>query len=245
MHNLIQGFEDRLQEIETYLNLLETIEKQIQDGIPRLGDTVAISVQQQKILYSSVFLQLYNLIEATVTKCVDAVTKTIMDNGYKPSDLSDEIRKEWVRFSARTHIELNFDNRLTAALELCEHLIQTLPISDFKIEKGQGGSWDDLAIQDLSRRLGLALTIPTYVQTAVKRHFKNDQGSLAYIKTLRNELAHGSLSFVECGEDITVRELGELKDRTALYLREVVNLFQQFIDAYEFLSPQIRTKIKP
>lgn len=240
MDDLLQAFEDRLQEIEAYLDLLDTIETQIQDGVPRLDDSVTISVQQQKILYSSVYLQLYNLIEATVTRCIDAITKAIIDNGYKPSDLSNEIRKEWVRFAARTHIELNFENRLDAALLLCEHLIQTLPIDDFKIAKGQGGSWDDLAIQDVCKRLGLSLDIDKSIESEIKKHFKNDQGSLAYIKTLRNDLAHGSLSFVECGENVTASELKELKDRTTSYLREIVKLFQKYVNTYEFLSPQNR-----
>ncbi len=114
MGDFSQAFEDRLQEIEAYLDLLESLEKQVQTGTPRIGgkkDGATITVQQQKILYSSVYLQLYNLIESTVTSCIDAVCAAIVNN-WRPCDLSAEMRREWVRFTARTHIELNYDNRL-------------------------------------------------------------------------------------------------------------------------------------
>ncbi len=76
MEELGAAFEERLTEIEAYLGFLEGIEAEARSGPPRLGaDGVLITTQQQRILYSGVFLQLYNLIEATVVKCLDRVRK--------------------------------------------------------------------------------------------------------------------------------------------------------------------------
>ena len=59
MDDFSQAFEDRLQEIEAYLTLLAGLEQQVQEGIPQFGESGAtITVQQQRILYSSVYLQL-------------------------------------------------------------------------------------------------------------------------------------------------------------------------------------------
>lgn len=242
MEAFVQAFSDRLQEIDAYLDLLEALEAQVQDGPPRFGDSgPTITVQQQRILYSSVYLQLYNLVESTITRCIEAYTDAIIAKGpWKLSDLSENLRREWVRCIARTHTELNYENRLTAALLLCEHFVQALPVSEFKVEKGGGGNWDDKSIQDITTRLGLSLRVSSSVRTSVKRPFRNDQGALVYIKSLRNELAHGSLSFAECGEGITVNDLRDLKARTASYLKEVVDSFQDAIDAYEFLLPEKR-----
>ncbi len=241
MNDFSQTFEDRKIEIEVYLDLLESLERQVQQGTPRLGASGSvITVQQQKILYSSVYLQLYNLVESTVKCCVEAVCIAVTSDQWRPNDLSDKVRREWVRFTARTHKELNNENRLESALCLCEHLVQILPISTFEIETGGGGNWDDNAIEEISNRLGLSLSISPNIYRGIKRPFRDDKGALTFVKSLRNALAHGSVSFVECGEGITVRELRDLSNRTTLYLQEVVACFRSSIDAHEFLLPASR-----
>lgn len=239
--SLSQTFEERLQEIETYLDLLEALERQVQTGPPIIGGAT-ITTQQQKILYSCVYLQLYNLVEATVTWCVDAVcTAATANSRWRPGDLSEHLRREWVRSTARTHIfELTIENRLQSAVYLCNHLIQSLPISKWEIEKGQGGNWDDDAIKLITDRLGCQLQISHEVLEGVKRPIRDDKGALALVKDLRNRLAHGSLSFVECGDNVTVPDLREIKQRTVQYLREVIAAFTLYINTYGFLHPDQR-----
>ena len=71
MSELMNGFHERLAEVETYLEFLSTMEARAQHGPPRLeGAEHPISAQQQRILYSSVYLQLYNLVESTMSRCI-------------------------------------------------------------------------------------------------------------------------------------------------------------------------------
>lgn len=240
MDALTQLFDERLQEIEAYLDLLDVLEKQVTNGPPKIGDTL-ISSQQQKILYSSVYLQLYNLVEATATWCIGAVASAAANGGrWQPADLSKKLRREWVRTFARTHVDLNYDNRLNAANELCDHLIYSLPINAWDVEKGGGGNWDDHEIEAITERLGCDLGITRQVYSDVKRKIRDDKGPLELVKYLRNRLAHGSLSFAECGDGVTVADLREIKDRTAKYLREVLAAFNGYIDSYQFLDPTRR-----
>jgi len=148
---LTVAFEERLQEIDAYLDLLDALERQVRDGPPHIGGA-PITTQRQKILYSSVYLQLYNLVEATVTWCMDAVA-VASANGlrWRPGDLSDELRREWVRVTARTHTDPNVDNRFKTAVQFCDRLIQGLPVSDWTIEKGGSGNWDDTEIESITR----------------------------------------------------------------------------------------------
>lgn len=235
---LSQTFEERLQEIEAYLDLLDALERQVQTGPPVIGGAT-ITTQQQKILYSCVFLQLYNLIEATVTWCVSAVSEAASERGrWKPGDLTAKLRREWVRATARTHIDLNQENRLDCAVELCELLIRSNPVSKFTV--AIRANWDDQEIETITERIGCELQISKDVLQGIKRHIRDDKGALALIRDLRNRLGHGSLSFSECGEGMTVPELRDLKQRTALYLREVVAGFRAYIDSYEFLVPARR-----
>jgi hypothetical protein len=230
-------FSERLGEIETYLDLLGSFEALTQKGPPKIAEIGAtVTVTQQKILYSSVFLQLYNLVEATITRCVEAISSAVKGNNWQAGDLSPKIRKEWVRFIARTHLDLNIDKRFEAAMSLCEHVIAGSPITCFEIERGGGGNWDDKEIEAITKRLGVSFRIPRKKLSGVKRHFRNELGALEFIKVLRNDLAHGRLSFAECGEGITVEELRDLKDRTAGFLETVVSCFQSAINSKAYLK---------
>jgi len=244
MSELTQAFEERLDEIMAYLEFLDAIEVAAQSGPPRLGTTGGvITVQQQKILYSSIFLQLYNLVEATVVRCLDAVSDAALEAGnWNPGDLTQSLRREWVRVMARTHVDLNYENRLNTALEFCDHLVSALPVAGFKVEKGGGGNWDDQAIETMATRLGFRLIVSQETYRAVKRPVKDDMGPLSLVVKLRNSLAHGSISFAECGENLTAGELRDWTDRTASYMREVVAAFVAYIDAHEYLVPEKRPR---
>lgn len=236
--SLAESFEERLQEIEVYLDLLEHLEQQVAVGPLRIGSS-AISSQQQKILYSSVYLQLYNLVEATITWCIDAVCSAATEGGrWKPGDLATLVRREWIRSTARTHLELNSEHRLNSAEQLCDHLINALPLLKFSIE--MRSNIDDIVIQNISERIGLEINLSREVLQGVKQPVRDDKGPLVLVRDLRNQLAHGSLSFSECGEGVTVLDLRELKRRTALYLREVIAGFRTYIDRFEYLAPESR-----
>lgn len=242
MAELIDAFNERLAEVETYLDMLRILEQMAQNGPPKFeGANQPISVQQQKILYSSVFLQLYNLVESTMTHCVDAISiAATIDSGRQAKDLSLQIHRERVRYITKTHLDLTPNNRLACALELCQHLVSELPISSFSIEMGGGGNWDDFAIEKISNRLGLNLQVSQPVKSNIKRRLKDDLGPLGLVKKFRNQLAHGSISFSECAGEVNVAWLVDIKDKTACYLREVVTCFDNYIETYEYLHPERR-----
>lgn len=227
---LVPFFDERYAEIEAYLSFLQNVEEAAREGTPRLRGTDApITTDQKKILNSSFYLQLYNLVEATVLRCLEAVVAAIEEAERRPSELSIELRREWVRSIARTHSDLGPDKRLQAALDLCEQLLQQMPIKDFKIEPGGGGNWDDSSIEKLCERVGCGLTISEDVVRAAKRHVRDDLGALKLVKNRRNGLAHGSLSFVDCSDGVTVSELRGLASAVGDYLREAVDCFVNFI----------------
>lgn len=63
----------------------------------------------------------------------------------------------------------------------------------------------------------------------MKRHVRDDLGSLALVKNRRNGLAHGSLSFVECGGEMQYDDMESLTLAIGNYLDEVVESFVDFI----------------
>lgn len=239
MATLSQSFAERVQEIDAYLDLLDALERQTQLGPPRIGGGT-ITVQQQKILYSAVYLQLYNLVEATVCWCLEAVCEASANGGWLPKDLTAELRREWVRTTARTHVELNCDNRWQETVDFCERLISSLPVVHWKIERRSAGSWDDKQIENMTTRLGCRVRVAGTTLTNIKRKVRNDKTALELVRDFRNRLAHGSLSFTECGDGVTVADLRNIKDWTAKYLHEVVESFERYISQFEFLNSVAR-----
>lgn len=242
MNDLLVLFNERLDEINTYLDLLDGIEEIVRSGVPRLGDEgLAISAQQQRILNSGTYLQLYNLIEATVTNCFNEVSCISMRQGqWMPGDLTEELRKQWARGLARTHVVMNPDKRLEETIKLCDHLLDALPVSEFEIDKGGGGNWDDTAIVKMATRIGFDLRLSKKANKGVKIKFKNDLGAMAFVVKLRNDLAHGSISFAECGQNNTAKELRALTNSVAIYMQEVVEAFISYIQEHRFLRPECR-----
>lgn len=242
MHSLQVAFNERLSEVDAYIDFLNQMESLTRQGPPKFeGAARAITVQQQRILYSGLFLQLYNLVESTMTLCIEAVAQAATLNGrWKPGDLVDPIKAEWVRYIARTHTELTPDHRLQSALRLCQHLVDSLPIADFSIEKGGGGNWDDKEIEAFTKRLGFRVRVSRNVYAAIKQPLRDDLGPLGIVKFFRNGLAHGSISFSECAENITVRTLIDIKDKTVHYLQGVVASFINYLDGFEFVTPASR-----
>lgn len=242
MHELYHAFDERKSEVEAYLDFLKSLADCAQYGPPKFENAEqAISTQQQKILYSSVYLQLYNLVESTVTSCIEAVSTTAVQTGsWYVKDLTETLRSQWVRSIGRTHVELNFENRFRAAMELCNHLIEQRPLTELLIEKGGGGNWDDAEIENISKRIGFELNVSNPIYQNVKRPFKDGKGALQLVKSLRNDLAHGSISFAECAHEVTVSELCDLKDNTVNYLYEVVANFVGYLERFEYLVPDSR-----
>ncbi|SAM36028.1 MAE_28990/MAE_18760 family HEPN-like nuclease [Pseudomonas sp. 1 R 17] len=242
MDDLLAAFEERLSEVETYIDFLKLMEGVAQQGPPKFeGAGHPISAQQQKILYSSVYLQLYNLVESTMTLCIDFVASATTNSAtWGPQHLSEQLLREWIRLTARTHKDLTPEHRLDYALKLCAQLISQEPIAEFSIEKGGGGNWDDNEIEAITKRIGFKLKVKKKIYDDVKRPFRDELGPLALVKRLRNRLAHGSISFTECAEYETVTRLADLKDKTVCYLREVIVCFCAYVEKHEFLVPERR-----
>jgi hypothetical protein len=242
MSELREAFEERSGEVRAYMDFLGQLEVESQSGSPRFSTSAApISPDQQKLLYAGVYLQLYNLVEATVTLCVQSVVGAACDPQWKPRDLSAVLRREWIRSTARTHIDLSYTNRLEAAVKLVDHVLEAGPMQDgFEIERGGGGNWDDEQIEKMSERLGCKLKVSRAVRRLVKQKVRDDYGPLKLVRSMRNELAHGQISFTESASETTVSDLSQLTNAVLRYLSEVVDHFDRFISRYEYLEPTSR-----
>jgi hypothetical protein len=175
-----------------------------------------------------------------MTRCLSALSSASTTGSWRAADLIAPFRKEWVKVVVGANKEMNADNRLKYAVALTELLVTAKPLTSFDIERGGGGNWNDTNIEEMLGRVGLSLKLTPTVRAAAKRKFRNDLGPVGLVVKLRNDLAHGSISFAECGQNETTAGLRDVAAATAMYLRSVARAVERFIDRHEFLEPTKR-----
>lgn len=245
MDDVRRKFAARKDEVELYLSFLDSVQVHIASGlnVGRGGGAIEMTPKHQQVLHASVFLHLYNLVESTVTWCVEYIEIAV--SRYERGNvgvLSDALRREWVKTIARTTEDLNPSNRLEAAMQLCGAVLSQVP-PQLKFAKNNGGNWDDDLISGLAERIGFVLSLPANVYSLVKRPIRNDMGALKIVKKMRNDLAHGSISFAECGADHTVADLRFIANICLSYLAELIECVDAYVSRYEFLRTDARPQL--
>jgi hypothetical protein len=242
MSDIIRKFDSRVEEIELYLSFLGSVQDAISGSVDRgkFPSTFAFTPKHQQVLHASVFLHLYNLVESTVTWCIDLIEAAVSSHESRTiRHLSEQLRREWVKTVARTSEDLTHGNRLDAALLLCDQVVNLMP-PELKIARNNGGNWDDEKIFGLASRIGFNLNISPAIHKRVRRPIRNDLGPMKIIKKMRNELAHGSISFSECGADHSVSDLREIANDCLSYLRELIGCVENYISNHEYLEAASR-----
>lgn len=230
-------FDDRVYDIESYFELVNNIELAISSGGAVLhfnGNSYTVKPEQQKIMYSSIYLHLYNLIESTISTLIDAVERhaTLGINGQLDL-LTENMRKLYVTSVAAPYELLTNEKRLEKALLLFEQVLNLKPIN-IKIPPGGGGNWDVTEIEKLSKSIGVNVNLSSPLKQKVMRPFRDDKTPIRLIKEIRNKLAHGSISFAECGSNHVASDFRQLIDIVKDYLKYVIDQYDAYISQHGY-----------
>ena len=90
-------------------------------------------------------------------------------------------------------------------------------------------------IYDNSHILNLLLTLEVhegFVDYIDKN--TNNENKLHKVKTPRNNLAHGNISFAECGRNYGIGQLRETKKEVILYLRNILRNIKKYLDERQY-----------
>lgn len=245
MSEFRQYFQERVADVDAYIGLITAIEHGSQTGSLALrapqGNAATVSLRQLQILYAGVYLHLYNLIESTITQCVSAVQNATTTEQIQVHQLSPELRQEWVRTTAKTHQDLNIENRLKTTVKLCELIVQQSPVR-MEISLSGGGNWDDKEIEQFTTQIGISMHIPSELRSQIKRPFQDNIGPISLVKNQRNKLAHGEAAFSECGQGRCAEDFRRLKELIVNYLTEVIVAFEKFIQQRLYLDVNHRAR---
>lgn len=212
-----RNYSKRAEDIKETFQLVKFVsEVETHKNIPIVDATtnasLNISIEMQCALKAQFLVVLYNIVESTVCECLNSIYDSIADDSLSYCDLSDEMRNMWKNYLKRT----SHPDRSKPDLDLMGMKIQ----------------FDSLAV-NISGSLDIRKIIEVFSKHGCNLDEANREkysNSFLVVKNKRNNLAHGNISFSECGSNYLVSDLNRFKEHILDGMSEVVNQVKVFID---------------
>ncbi|WP_129660568.1 MAE_28990/MAE_18760 family HEPN-like nuclease [Bacteroides fragilis] len=228
-------FEKRVLEIEQYFEYIAILDngKCSINGKTIDGASFEKEINDDlvKILRANGFILLYNLVEATITKSIEALFATIYEREVTFKNLSDNLKKLWIiqkSLPLNKGIDAIGSNKIIEIItkvvnDIIENEITKLEIDCVKIS----GNVDAKKIRDIADKIGF------------ERPSQQQGEDLVVIKDKRNKLAHGEFSFCEIGKDYSIRDMCKFKNSTINHLEEYIYKIEEYIQLNSYLSSNV------
>lgn len=221
-----EDFSNREKEIKKFLSLIYKIE----DGRHflyrvynvRKKRKVSLDQDSVKIMKATFFLLLYNMVESVFRSCLSELYERIGSESRSMSEINYMYRKLWVRqrFGKLDATSANQQHYREVVHDMICQILdgysytpdpRSLPIS---------GNLDARQIRSILQDHGVSHAV----------HYRASGGSnLVTIKNKRNALAHGDISFSECGREYTPDDLKVIMKESIVFLKSVVRNVERFI----------------
>ncbi len=224
MRAVINRFDSRVNEIELYFYYLKAID----DILVNSEEKSKVNEEFFKMLKANSLLMMYNLVESTVLGGLLKIYDELSRNSFGYNDVSEEIRGIWFDFKFSKVYDKNahFNSYKKVAREIVEKILNNEKIVMDRKAANISGNLDAISIKEVFARHGIS-----YDESC-----GHCGGALKDVKTKRNELAHGTISYAECGRNYTLKELIDMKDDCIDFLKEILKSFDKYLNAKGYLS---------
>lgn len=226
MLNIQYDFDQGKREVESYFSFLGVVEQ----GLTTLVDSTethvfAIDVELSKILKANAFLLLYNLVESTLRNGLWQVHSSIQSEGIDYVYLESQIKELLVGGQVRKRFEYGTrsDSVTKVVCEIIEKILYrpgTLHPTEKPEVKFNAGNLDVETIRETFKTYGIR-EVPIR-HNDQKEAFKNTRRN-------RNDLAHGNMSFNDCGKIYGFIQLDKYKNEIFDYLQKLLDEIDSFI----------------
>ena len=218
MQLVVKEFQERVAEIEGYLDFVRTV-SQGSTQLRRASDnTPAYTAASQDDLLrtfkASALLMLYNLMESSVKNSVESIFDELEKQTVSFDGCREEIRLV-VLGNMRQHSPPNL-------LSMLNVLATDVVTKTFRKADIFSGNIDAREIKGVARRYGFSEP-------------KSRGDRLLTVKTHRNDLAHGSKSFAEVGRSFSIEDIIQIKQDVVDYLREMLDNVTSYLDEKSYL----------
>lgn len=174
-----------------------------------------VTQEMQCALKAQFIIVLYNIVESTVCDCLNSFYDSIADDELTFAELSDEMRAMW-----KSSLNRSNPNKQKSDTELM----------------GMAIRFDNLAI-NISGSLDIRKVFEVFSKHGCKLDETNRDkysNSFLVVKNKRNNLAHGNVSFSECGSNYLISDLEKFKKDILDGMQEIVTQAKEYISNKEY-----------
>lgn len=232
MQRAKSDFDKRKLEIELYFDFLSKLDH---DKVVLHFEEKGVAMQHKiddelrKILKANGFLLIYNLVESFCRNSLWEILSAINTEKIDLKKLSNDAQLLWIKSKVKAYK----DNANSIKLEAHIHTIATEIINNTLIDFQEdsefielSGNIDKRKIKELAKIYGFDPVVPPDKEKAGE--------DLLEIKTTRNNLAHGRITFAECGKPVSIIQMIKYKDNAINYLEGVLRNIEDYITHSRF-----------
>ena len=221
MQAILDMFDERVQEIDLYFEAIKELDR---GSIGHATDTHYFNEEFIKILKANTLLMIYNLVESTVMGGILEIYDKVKQEGLTYSGVRKDIWFAY-KFMQVYDQQAHFNSYKSKALEIINSILNGEIIELDRKATAISGNLDAQQIRNVCNEHGI--------------RFSAEEGSrggivLETVKERRNDLAHGTLSFAECGRDYSIDQLIDIKKETVLFLKGLLTGMKKYYDEQQY-----------
>ena len=175
----------------------------------------------QCCLKAQTLILLYNLVESTICECLNTIYDAVHDNKLTYVMLTDEMRQAWNKSCKRA----NIPEKDWTEMEKMNHVVKFRALAT-----NISGSMDIRNIYNVLLQHGCT------IDNCKREDYAN---SFLIVKNKRNSLAHGNISFSECGTNYVLSDIEKMRQDIITFLEKVIESIYKFITDKKYLRNTI------
>lgn len=227
--DLYSDFRERSKEVMNYVDFSQKISstrslvlsKKDNNEVKNIDD-YEIDRDLIKTIRASGYLLLYNLVESTLSNAIDVIHQAIDVYGCEYNSLNKNLQ----------NIVLSNFGKIIGTVagkrEMPHPIQQAVVKMGYDKEKLFSGNIDCKEIKRMSKKYGFDVPDPNLKGRQIGAF-------ILEVKSKRNSLAHGSISFELCGRETPPEHLIELSYKTIVYLRAIMRSISYFVRNKHFV----------
>lgn len=225
MRITLEIYQERIEEIELYFRALQDL----YDTQSREENYAFYNGDFLKILKANALIMIYNLVESSIMGGILEIYDELKTSGYSYKDVTKEIQDIWFSFKFNQVYDKNahYNSYRDKAEEIINAILQNEPLVMDRKATDISGNLDAKKIREICSEHGITYTIEPGCRGGIV---------LEDVKNKRNQLAHGTTSFAECGRYYALEDLKKIKNETIIFLNGILQGMKTYYDEKTFLK---------